>query len=55
MKIRRQTKTYTCSACGDTYLHDDAHHHGVFLCPTRPKTKQQLLQIGKTYEPKARG
>ncbi len=57
MKIRRQTKLYRCVACGQTYLHDDAHNHAVFSCPLRPLTNgqrlQQFLKSGKVYEPRS--
>jgi len=47
-----QTKQYRCPRCGAIYLHDKAHPHAVFECPSRqPKTKRQVF-IGKTYEPK---
>ncbi len=55
MKIRRQTKRFSCDKCGAVYLHDDGHHHAVFTCPQRPLTHTQILErfltTGRTYCP----
>lgn len=55
MKIRRQTKRFSCDTCGAVYLHDDAYHHAVFFCPLRPLTRTQILErfltTGRTYCP----
>ena len=31
----RQTKLYTCTQCGATYVHDKAYAHNQFECPRR--------------------
>lgn len=52
MKARRQTKLYRCFACGQTYLHDDAHNHVQHQCKERPAVlRQRLLERGRRYEP----
>lgn len=57
MTHRRQTKQYSCIACGSSYLHDDAYAHTLFLCELRPKTRKQLLEQfllnGRCYHPMA--
>lgn len=53
MNLWKQTKVYRCPACRAEYLHDQSHAHAVFGCPLRPKTRQQLLEEGQVYEPKA--
>ena len=42
---------YRCPACQAEYCHDDGHHHAVFFCPARRKTRIQLLELGKVYRP----
>jgi DNA-directed RNA polymerase subunit RPC12/RpoP len=48
-----QTKQYRCPKCQAIYLHDQGHAHHCYECPFRlAAMKQQLLQSGKTYEPR---
>jgi hypothetical protein len=50
----RQIKTYGCSACGDTLLHDRMYAHHLFRCSARPAAiRQRWLDGGRRYEPKA--
>lgn len=52
MKVRRQTKCFSCEKCGTVYLHDDAHTHHCYRCPARPsEIRKRLLAQGQVYEP----
>ena len=46
----RQRKTYRCSGCGESYLHDTAYTHASFECPARIERTESLDQ-GKTRQP----
>jgi hypothetical protein len=46
-----QTKLYHCPSCGARYLHDHAHRHHCFECPTRTKPAAPLPV--KVYCPEA--
>jgi DNA-directed RNA polymerase subunit RPC12/RpoP len=35
-----QTKIYRCMRCGESYLHDKAYAHSVFLCLRRERTHE---------------
>ena len=47
-----QTKQYTCSGCGVSYLHDQACRHACFECPMRPVV-QAAIMAGRSLKLKA--
>lgn len=52
MNVWLQSKQYRCPKCLTTYLHDHAHAHHCYECPSRPAAmKQQWLEQGRVYEP----